>query len=323
MENRAVLSARRLAVILLATVVVACSVTVQAIRAGRAKDPAGHHEPTSTQGQIAFVSNRDGNHEIYVMAADGTDVVRLTDDPAADVSPAWSPDGARIAFVSDRDGNDEIYVMAADGSHPTNLTASQADEAWPQWSPDGSKIVYCSSVGSTVSIYTMDADGSNRHLLHSGYMSLVPSPAWSPDGAQLAMECWGEGSDPPDICVMDADGTNVHHLTNTAGGQSPTWSPDGSTIAFERDDDIYAIDADGSHLTNLTASPAEEHRPVWSPLHHGCRWQQPGRAGRSRHSLVLPAGLHLVTRRQPDCLRGVPLGGERGDEHGDLYRDIG
>jgi TolB protein len=211
------------------------------------------------------VSDRDGNDEIYVMAADGTDVVRLTNDPAEDTSPAWSPDGAKIAFVSDRDGNDEIYVMAANGSNQTNLTTSQADETLPQWSPDGSKIVYYSWDGSAVSIYTMDADGSNRHELYSGYMSFVPAPAWSPDGAQLAMKCLGEGSNPPDICVMDADGTNVRHLTNAAGGQAPTWSPDGSTIAFERDDDIYAIDADGTNLTNLTASQADEHRPLWSP----------------------------------------------------------
>ena len=241
--------------------------TAQAARVGRANDPAVDHEATGDTGQIAFVSDRDGNYEIYVMAADGTNVVRLTNDPARDGSPAWSPDGAKIAFVSDRDGGNEIYVMAADGSNQIKLTTSQADVSEPEWSPDGSKIVYYSIIDMvTVTIYTMDADGSNRIELYSAApWEIYPAPSWSPNGTQLAMECYGEGSNPTDICVMDADGTNVSHLPNTAGGNRPTWSPDGSMIAFERDGDIYVIAADGSNLINLTSSQATESWPDWSP----------------------------------------------------------
>src|SRR5216117_1720966 len=65
-------------------------------------------------GQIAFTSNRDGQNEIYVMNADGSGATRLTNNPAADGGPIWSPDGTKIAFISDRDGNVEIYVMNAD-----------------------------------------------------------------------------------------------------------------------------------------------------------------------------------------------------------------
>src|SRR5207302_2193555 len=56
-------------------------------------------------GKIAFVSDRDGNFEIYVMDADGSNQTRLTNNPAHDGEPAWSPDGAKIVFVSQRDGN--------------------------------------------------------------------------------------------------------------------------------------------------------------------------------------------------------------------------
>ena len=77
----------------------------------------------STDGtKIAFVSNRDGNYEIYVMNSDGTGQTRLTHDPGEDTWPVWSPDGRRIAFASDRDGNYEIYVMNADGTNQTRLT---------------------------------------------------------------------------------------------------------------------------------------------------------------------------------------------------------
>src|SRR6266550_3870165 len=88
---------------------------------------------TSAQGQIAFTSTRDGNSEIYVMNADGTGVTRLTDNPAADGDPAWSPDGTRLAFTSARDGNNEIYVMNADGSGVTRLTNDPNQDGHPAW----------------------------------------------------------------------------------------------------------------------------------------------------------------------------------------------
>jgi len=82
----------------------------------------------SSNGVIAFSSSRDGNLEIYVMDADGSNPRRLTNDDAADRLPTWSPDGDLIAWSRNRD----IYVMAWDGSSQTKL----AEEAgFPAWSP--------------------------------------------------------------------------------------------------------------------------------------------------------------------------------------------
>ncbi|MFP6642604.1 MAG: protein kinase, partial [Candidatus Latescibacterota bacterium] len=68
--------------------------------------------PISPDGsKIAFVSDRDGNHEIYVMDSDGSNQTRLTSNYASDYDPSWSPDGSKIAFGSDRDGFGDIYVM--------------------------------------------------------------------------------------------------------------------------------------------------------------------------------------------------------------------
>jgi Tol biopolymer transport system component len=71
--------------------------------------------------KIAFVSDRDGNSEIYVMNANGSGQRSLTRNPAYDADPAWSPDGRKIAFVSNRDGNYGVYVMNADGSGQRRL----------------------------------------------------------------------------------------------------------------------------------------------------------------------------------------------------------
>ncbi|MEE8575969.1 MAG: DPP IV N-terminal domain-containing protein, partial [candidate division Zixibacteria bacterium] len=77
----------------------------------------------------------DGNYEIYVMNADGTEQTRLTNNTSSDGSPSWSPDGGKIAFASRRDGNWEIYVMNADGTEQTRLTNNNSSDGGPSWSP--------------------------------------------------------------------------------------------------------------------------------------------------------------------------------------------
>ncbi|MFO8109490.1 MAG: GLUG motif-containing protein, partial [Thermoplasmata archaeon] len=102
--------------------------------------------------QIAFVSDRDNNYEIYIMDLNGTDddpvhIKRLTNNPSSDIFPSWSPDGKQIAFVSDRTGNNEIYIMETDGEggEPIGLTSNSSDNILPSFSPDGSWIGFSSS----------------------------------------------------------------------------------------------------------------------------------------------------------------------------------
>jgi Tol biopolymer transport system component len=94
-------------------------------------------KPTwSPDGQkLAFVSERDGNMEIYLMDADGSHIRRLTYDAAADSSPNWSSDGSEIVFVSNRHRNGEIFVMTADGSNVRRLTYNSAVDQSPVWWP--------------------------------------------------------------------------------------------------------------------------------------------------------------------------------------------
>lgn len=72
--------------------------------------------------RLAFGSRKDGNPELYLMDADGSDVVNLTNHEEMDFYAAWSPDGSRILFTSGRDGNQEVYVMNTDGTAVRRLT---------------------------------------------------------------------------------------------------------------------------------------------------------------------------------------------------------
>ena len=153
------------------------------------------------QAQIAFVSDRDRNDEIYVMDNDGGNQRNLTNHPSDDYAPSWSPDGTRIAFVSDRDGNYEIYVMDADGGNPQKLTNSPDDDFHPSWSTDGKRIVFSSErdghfIGEfeeiTSEIYVMDVDGGNPQRLTENRKNDW-SPSWSPDGTRMSSHPIGRG----------------------------------------------------------------------------------------------------------------------------------
>jgi Tol biopolymer transport system component/predicted Ser/Thr protein kinase len=223
------------------------------------------------QGRIAFVANRDGNNEIYVMKADGNRQTRLTYDPGDDWSPAWSSDGNKIAFTSTRDatasGMHNIYMMNADGSNVVRLTYNQAWDEYATWSADGRRIAFVSTADNNAEVFAVNTDGSDyRRLTHN--WSDDKDPNWSPDGRRLAFASVRTGS--WQIFVMDANGDNQTRITySEVNDLHPAWSPDGRKMAFFSDRDgnaeIYVMNQDGSGQTRLTYDPARDEHPSWSP----------------------------------------------------------
>jgi dipeptidyl aminopeptidase/acylaminoacyl peptidase len=222
---------------------------------------------TVAQGKIAFESTRDGNNEIYVMNADGTNQTRLTFIPGANFNPTISSDGNKIAFTSNADGNREIYVMNAAATNPTRLTNNPSKDDMPAFSPDGSKIAFVSERDGSPDVYIMDADGSNqvRLTIFSGNDLY---PAFSPDGSKIAFVSNRDGND--EIYVMNIDGSDQTRLTffSPAVDSAPTFSHEGSKIAFSSDRDgnheIYVMNADGSNQVRLTNSPFADAEPSFS-----------------------------------------------------------
>ena len=207
----------------------------------RSLEVTGYQPRWSPDGsRIAYIDGASGLQEIYVMDADGTNVVQLTDNEAADFSPDWSPDGSRIAFESDRDGGQEIYVMNADGSDPVNVSRSpDTFDGTPAWSPDGARIAFSAYGDGDRDVYVMDADGGNRRRV-AGCQPVDRFPDWSADGRYLFFE------------GTDAD----------TGG----W--DRSTGGWGQ---IYRVDPDeeGGGCVPLTESHGRHERPQASPAGYG------------------------------------------------------
>lgn len=228
-------------------------------------------------GKLVFVSHRDGNAEIYLTNADGSGLVNLTNDPAYDREPAWSPDGTRLVFNSDRSGTGEVWVMNADGSNPTQLTTNDSHGLNFVWSPDGTKIAWQNYSDGDYDICVVNADGTGFSNLTDDIL-YQDKPQWSPDGSKILYESlisstnWKEAT-LPEIFVMNADGSNQTNLSNApaVSDSAPVWSPDGSQIAFSRgngngspNQGIYLMNADGSLQVNLTQTESDGF-PSWSP----------------------------------------------------------
>ena len=137
--------------------------------------------------RIAFSLQSPGanDEDLYVMAADGSGVMRLTDDPAYEYAPAWSPDGSRIAFI--RDGN--VWVMRSDGTDARQLTSGLLADA-PTWTPDGRRIAFVVTSGGVMTadenrrfLWLVDADGANLSRFELDVF-LIARPASRPHGDQ-------------------------------------------------------------------------------------------------------------------------------------------
>jgi len=198
-------------------------------------------------GKVAFVYNGD----IHTINPDGTNQVNITNNPASDREPSFSPFGTNIIFSTDRDGNNEIYRMNTDGSNPVRLTNNAGFDSSPSYSPDGNFIIFRSTRDGNSEIYKMNSDGTNPVRLTNDPGSDT-FPAFSTDGQKIIFVSNREGKQK--IFSMNADGTNQQRLAEVTGiipgFESLAYAPDGSKITFS-----YSPDPSTTHPSNWTVNP--------------------------------------------------------------------
>ncbi len=201
---------------------------------------------------------------LWVMNGDGSGQTKITDSNL-DVSPIWSPTGTTIAFLRFAvGGGNKIMTVGPNGSGLKQLTPTPGNRYHLAWSPNGAMLAFDQLTDSHSDIYVVNADGWGLTNLTANSGSWV-EPAWSPDGSKLAAVRGSEGTS--DIYVMNPDGTGKTKLTGaySMSAQGPAWSPNGSRILFHDLYTLYAMDANGTSLVQLTTSPSYKFEASWSP----------------------------------------------------------
>lgn len=209
-------------------------------------DPGNEiHAAYSPEGaRIAFVSDRDGNLEVYVVDADGQTPTRLTATPGAEAYPAWTPDGQQIVYQSNPGTGTQLWIMNADGSNQRQLT-TVGENQWPAVSPDGRTIAFVSTRDQRYDVYLMDIDGANQRNVSSTTDAWEWYPSWLDENTLVFVREERNGRD-----------VTRRVVRMSLGGQAePLWSTNVlvADYAINHDHTILAVQLDGSGPTGGTS----------------------------------------------------------------------
>ena len=255
--------------------------------------------------KIAFTSNRDGNHEIYIMNPNGTGQKNLTRHRASDSQPAWSPTGEEILFVSNRDGRPDLYLMDADGKNVRKVFKNLKFRTAPAWSPDGKQISYCRA-DPVRELYIASLDEREEKRVaplgkYGGYSN------WSPDGRKIA---FGGPSRQRNIdsriYIFNLETRRKEMLFADeilTSMRNPSWSPSNNKIAFSwfrgNTSAIYVMESNGDNPERVVDPPpgfAAAH-PEWSPDGNELVYEQYKQQNNDRHIYITN-----VDTREPEKL---------------------
>jgi Tol biopolymer transport system component len=238
-------------------------------------DKAGNESKVETLVDI-------DSHPPISISSGGTEQLTPSEVDWTDGMPSWSPNGDKIVFYSDEGGAEDLWVMSSDGTNRSRQTRSTSIERHPDWSPTGDMIVFESTSAIPKSeleprqwkLWLMRSDGSNLKQITSGEGSDT-NPAWSPDGSAIAFDSDIDGDSEIWLItninkVISGSQPIIIRLTdNKWDDKNPEWSSDGSRLIFQSNGresswDIMEMNADGTDIKSLIATPADEIEPSWS-----------------------------------------------------------
>ncbi len=215
--------------------------------------------------RIAFISDRTGSPNVWVMGADGgSEELPFRDmEPVADFR--WAPDSNRISLLLGDESGGRIFIGDLEAGTTELLTTEEERVQLGGWSPDGEWVVYAVLDGDRAGLHKKNPRGVQEIKITSGSDT---NPVWSPKGDLIAFNRPGDGV--LSIFVVGPDGDDEKVLYNTTGADTSfEWSPDGRRLVFVSDQDgnreIYMIDVNGEDApVRLTRNRASDDYPHWS-----------------------------------------------------------
>lgn len=199
----------------------------------------GTWSPDGSRFAFSRYSNADKGRQIYIVNADGSNLVKRTSGAGHRNDPAWSPDGQKIVF-RDYVTSPVLYSISADGGEgPVLILASSEQGPWidaPSWSPDGTRIAF--NYGGKLTLMNSDGTGLTR-IGSTDTRLFVNRPTWSPDGRHIAVteetDCDWDYWCALSIRVVEVSSGTSTLLVYGSRDQpawQPAWSSDGAAIAF-------------------------------------------------------------------------------------------
>lgn len=274
--------------------------------------------------RLAFVSDRDGADNLWVVDLDGGQPVELTHERRSEVEIyglSWSPDGQFIAYASNkgRSNSLDLWVISADGQHDDALTTDATTEWMPAWSPAGNTIAFVSNRDGVDALYLINLDGRGLRKV----LDLAYEPAWHPDGkllAAFALRGAEEG-----VFLIDPEQPDAARLMLPAGRQ-PAFSPDGRYLAAVCSDNgathLCLADLQRDTMQSLGGSMAGLSWPTWSAQGPALAFQVDGSGGRqvllANLEITRPVAAILEPRAGASIRGGVAVEARVGGEAGEL-----
>ncbi len=230
--------------------------------------------------RIAYWGIRGGGQrDIWTVDARGGEPVSVTDDPALDWNPVWSPDGRYLYFASDRGGSMNLWRAPIDErsgkmlGEPEPITTPATYSGYISFSRDGRHLAYA-QVANQINVQQVSFDPAKGKIeakpvwITQG-SRIATDPDFSPDGAWVAFGATGDKQE--DLFIVRRDGAGLRQITNDKyKDRAARWSPDGKQIVFFSDRsgryEYWMIKPDGSGLRQFshTSGPGAQ-APVWSP----------------------------------------------------------
>jgi len=238
------------------------------------------------------VEKNSRDSDLYMIAAEGGEVRRLTFSPGSDDTPRWSPDGKTLAFISQREGGSQIWILPLQGGEPSRLTHLSTEVGGPLvWSPDGKWLAFVSDVYPECTDEACNRKKDQQKAdskVRARLLTRLPYRIWNRWKEEKRSHLFVvslSGGTPRDLSPGDADVPPI----DLGGPQDYCFSPDGTEICFTRNTDpdealstnhdLWTVSIAGGTVTRITTNPAADNTPKYSPDGRYIAYRSQNRAG--------------------------------------------